>query len=374
MFIKYNLENLNVSNNLISIKNFESDNKITGLTKISKNYYPIFLNIDIDDDIELLSEHFNKSSIHFLQIRMYNNYFFTIMLNKNGVFRKNKSYVSCSNYKEYDYPIKDYSPEIFFISTDADNKILKGTIILNIEFDIVYKPYIFTLFTENMTELKNNLISGAENIGLNINENNLEDINKYYGTPISENYRNAVIQKPKIIYETLMKRPLNSYVLFVDCDTMFYETLYEINNMFKHCFDKNVDIVFQKDCTYNLNSGFQYIYNTEITRILYKNIVDYFNSDDYNNSNTIFDQDILILYLSSSICSWDLADDLTVSGNPSITNYHKSDEIIKKCVFYHAYGVCGGLEPKIKILNEIKILKYEYTKNNIFNKILINNK
>lgn len=386
-FLKYNLQGLKVSNTLPFTDHFTKENipYITNDRQLNSLYYPFSIDILVKQEIKLKYEIFNKCSIHFLQIHLWGDYYFMIMINKNGTFRTYGIVKGVKVMRERDYPDKPYTPKIYFISTEKDNEILEGEIEINYYLKKSFMPYIFTIWSDNIKLLRDNLIESGYKIGFKINDIHIEDIVKAEGNVGTENYRNATTQKPKYIYKVLMNRPLNSYVLFVDCDTMFYEDNYKWREYLETLFNKQMDIVFQEDQSYPFNSGFQYIHNTEKVRDFYKSVCDYFENEECDYGNFTYDQEIMTIFLYHSGLKWCCADKYIIAGNPK-ANFHKSKEVIENALFYHTYGIqtellsgIGFTQLKLKYMKEIEELKIKLkTKEkadiNIFNIINEKNK
>jgi hypothetical protein len=359
----YNLRGLKVSNTYPDTSHFDNTESYVSGGEISSTIYPHAFNVKITAPIVLKHENLIKSSIHFIQYRLWGGYYIMLMLNKEGVLRTLGCIDGVKTMKESDYPEKNYKPQIYFISTEEDNEIISGELSIYIHSKHINIPYIFTIWSDNIKPLRDNLLKSSIDVGLKVNDIHINDLDSYEGIPCSQNYKNATTQKPSLIYKTLMNSPDNSYVLFIDCDTMLYGNYAEWLILFNRLYAHNVDIVFQKDQSYPFNSGFQYIHNTANVRNFYKKVMDYFEKDhDYGNFT--YDQEIMTVYLHHSGLSWCCADSRVIAGNPN-GDYYKSEEVTNNALFYHTYGVSdklfgvGNTPVKLEIMNSIKVRKNE---------------
>lgn len=371
MKLLYNLEQFKVSNTYPLTTHFNKTHYYkTNDQKVDIHSYPYMFNFNMIKPIKLKNEG-ETGSIHFLQYHLWGDYYLMFMINENGVFRTVGHINQVKVFKEYNYQTKPYQPRFYFLSTDRNNEIVEGEIEVELFFKPTYIPYMITLYSQNVKQLRDNLIKSASAIDFKINDFFIEDINNYEGVPCSENYRNATTQKPKTIYNTLINRPLNSYVLFLDCDTMLYEDREKWNNYFMKLREMDCDIIFQKDQSYPFNSGFQYIRNTEHTRAFYKQVLNYFNNENCDYGNFTYDQEIMTVYLYHSGLKWCCADPFIIAGNPSIKDFHKSEKIIENALFYHTYGVeekgVGLMNDKLRIMTELNDLKTQKNNKNSFN-------
>lgn len=367
MDIIFDLTNKEVVSNNLNFKpdNFKKCYKNENKNNISRLKYPTKIDIHIIEDITFKNDMKRTDESYFLKIFFYEDCEYIFNISNNNQLIKYGSLYDIYKYYEDNASPYDYYP-IFYIVGNKNNIIKSGKIKINVEFSDIFEPFIFTLYSDNINLLKDNLEESVNNCGFSIYCHKFETKLKNDEEIKNYNKVKAWIEKPRLIYNILVKQPMYKYILFVDCDTMFYENNEKWMSFFEKLAKKNKDIIFQKDNIYPFNSGFQFIYNTPKTRELYNSVYNLMKKENFGFN--IGDQDILMFKINELEINWETADEKEVGR---ISEYKDNDKtVLKNLLFNHLYA-CeqGGNDKKKEIINTLHNIKnYKDELNEVENK------